>query len=281
MFWCYFGGGRAGHLRAQRHGPGLSKGVGGRKPTSELGGVKVGTVTSLDLNPRNLSRPRPPSPSRTRSSCPTDTAVIIASEGLLGGTFVELLPGGSPFNIEPGGEIIDTQSSDQPRAASPALRHRRRGMRLAAMIALFAGRERPWRRGRSRRSTPSSDPNGFVEEIEPNPERSRLAARRAGRRGAAGAGPRWAQGRSCAGSTRSRATCRKWSWHPARSAEFGRIEVRLGDCRYPANKTPRARPTPGSKSARPGRDEDDFAGWHARFQPPRSRPSIIRATTSG
>ena len=42
---------------------------------------------------------------------PEDTAVIISSEGLLGGNFVEILPGGSPFNLEPGSEIEDTQSS--------------------------------------------------------------------------------------------------------------------------------------------------------------------------
>jgi phospholipid/cholesterol/gamma-HCH transport system substrate-binding protein len=29
----------------------------------------------------------------------------------LGGNFVELMPGGSPFNLDPGAEIIDTQSS--------------------------------------------------------------------------------------------------------------------------------------------------------------------------
>ena len=75
-----------------------------------LGGVKVGTVTSLDLNPETF---------RAETSfaiddgiiLPDDTAAIVSSEGLLGGSFVELLPGGSPFNIDPGGEIIDTQSS--------------------------------------------------------------------------------------------------------------------------------------------------------------------------
>ena len=42
---------------------------------------------------------------------PDDSAVIVASEGLLGGSFVEIIPGGSPFNLEAGGEIEDTQSS--------------------------------------------------------------------------------------------------------------------------------------------------------------------------
>ena len=75
-----------------------------------LGGVKVGNVTSLGLNTETFLA-ETTFAIRDEIVLPDDTAVIIASEGLLGGTFVELLPGGSPFNIEPGGEIIDTQSS--------------------------------------------------------------------------------------------------------------------------------------------------------------------------
>jgi len=75
-----------------------------------LAGVKVGSVTELELDPTTF---------RADASLsvddivvlPEDTAVIISSEGLLGGSFVELLPGGSPFNLEPGAEIEDTQSS--------------------------------------------------------------------------------------------------------------------------------------------------------------------------
>jgi len=75
-----------------------------------LGGVKVGTVTALDLNPQTF-RAETVFAIDDDIVLPDDTSVLISSEGLLGGTFVELLPGGSPFNIEPGGEIIDTQSS--------------------------------------------------------------------------------------------------------------------------------------------------------------------------
>lgn len=75
-----------------------------------LGGVKVGTVTALDLNPETF-RAETTFAIDDEIMLPDDTAVIIAAEGLLGGTFVELLPGGSPFNIEPGGEIVDTQSA--------------------------------------------------------------------------------------------------------------------------------------------------------------------------
>ncbi|MEO6299014.1 MAG: MlaD family protein, partial [Paracoccaceae bacterium] len=42
---------------------------------------------------------------------PTDTAILISSEGLLGGNYVELIPGGSPDNLAPGDEIEDTQGA--------------------------------------------------------------------------------------------------------------------------------------------------------------------------
>ena len=42
---------------------------------------------------------------------PEDSAVAISSEGLLGGNYVEILPGGSPFYLEPGSEIEFTQGS--------------------------------------------------------------------------------------------------------------------------------------------------------------------------
>ncbi len=75
-----------------------------------LGGVKVGTVTSLALNPVTFRADTGFTVDDT-IRLPEDTAVIISSEGLLGGSFVELVPGGSPFNLEPGAEIEDTQSA--------------------------------------------------------------------------------------------------------------------------------------------------------------------------
>ncbi len=75
-----------------------------------MAGVKVGTVTDLRLNPETFRADA----RFTVSSdilLPDDTAVVISSEGLLGGYFMELLPGGSMFNLEPGAEIEDTQSS--------------------------------------------------------------------------------------------------------------------------------------------------------------------------
>ncbi|WP_372603674.1 outer membrane lipid asymmetry maintenance protein MlaD [Actibacterium sp.] len=75
-----------------------------------MAGVKVGTVTSLELNPTTF-RADARFSVRDGLDLPDDSAILISSEGLLGGNFVEIVPGGSPFNIEPGGEIEDTQSA--------------------------------------------------------------------------------------------------------------------------------------------------------------------------
>ena len=75
-----------------------------------LAGVKIGTVTDMDLN-RDTFRADTVMAFADGIELPDDSAVVIASEGLLGGSFLEILPGGSPFNLEPGDEIVDTQSS--------------------------------------------------------------------------------------------------------------------------------------------------------------------------
>lgn len=75
-----------------------------------LAGVKVGTVTGLDLNTETY-RAEATFAISDGIVLPDDTAVVVASEGLLGGTFIEVLPGGSEFNYDPGDEILDTESS--------------------------------------------------------------------------------------------------------------------------------------------------------------------------
>lgn len=75
-----------------------------------MAGVKIGTVTRLDLNPQTFYADATFTVKKA-ISVPDDSTVIIASEGLLGGNFVEVQPGGSPVNLEPGGEVEDTQSA--------------------------------------------------------------------------------------------------------------------------------------------------------------------------
>ncbi len=75
-----------------------------------LAGVKVGRVTTLDLDPETY-RAVTVFTVREDVLVPDDSAVAISSEGLLGGNYVEILPGGSPFYFEPGDEIQFTQGS--------------------------------------------------------------------------------------------------------------------------------------------------------------------------
>ncbi len=75
-----------------------------------LAGVKVGSVTSMELNPQTFRAETMVSVDE-QIDLPDDTTIVVASEGLLGGSFIELVPGGSLMNIEPGTEIYDTQSA--------------------------------------------------------------------------------------------------------------------------------------------------------------------------
>ncbi|MEM6588360.1 MAG: outer membrane lipid asymmetry maintenance protein MlaD [Pseudomonadota bacterium] len=75
-----------------------------------LAGVKVGRVTGLELDAETF-RAMASFSVRDGIDVPDDSAVAISSEGLLGGNFVEILPGGSPFAFAPGDEIQFTQGS--------------------------------------------------------------------------------------------------------------------------------------------------------------------------
>lgn len=75
-----------------------------------LAGVKVGTVTGIQLNAETY-RADTVVTIRDGVEIPDDSAIVIASEGLLGGNFVEVSPGGSLFYFQPGDEILDTQGS--------------------------------------------------------------------------------------------------------------------------------------------------------------------------
>jgi phospholipid/cholesterol/gamma-HCH transport system substrate-binding protein len=75
-----------------------------------LAGVRVGTVTDMRLDPASF-RAETTFSLRDDIVLPDDSAIAIASEGLLGGNFVEIIPGGSPFNYAPGDMITDTQGA--------------------------------------------------------------------------------------------------------------------------------------------------------------------------
>jgi phospholipid/cholesterol/gamma-HCH transport system substrate-binding protein len=75
-----------------------------------LAGVKVGTITDLSLNPQTFFADATLT-MRNDVLLPTDSTILISSEGLLGGNFVEVLPGGALENLGPGDEIEDTQGA--------------------------------------------------------------------------------------------------------------------------------------------------------------------------
>lgn len=75
-----------------------------------LAGVKIGTVTDVSLNAETFFADTVFSV-EDGVLIPDDSAAVISSEGLLGGNFVEIMPGGSPVNLESGEEVYDTQGS--------------------------------------------------------------------------------------------------------------------------------------------------------------------------
>ncbi len=86
--------------------------VGGLKVGNDvrMSGIKIGTVSRQGLDPETYLA------TVTLSidpviKLPRDTSAAIASEGLLGGNFVDLVPGGDPEMLEPGERIEYTQDA--------------------------------------------------------------------------------------------------------------------------------------------------------------------------
>lgn len=75
-----------------------------------LAGVKIGSVTGVELNPTTYRADATISVAKG-IEIPDDSAILISSEGLLGGNFVEIQPGGSPFMYDEGAEVLDTQGA--------------------------------------------------------------------------------------------------------------------------------------------------------------------------
>lgn len=75
-----------------------------------LAGVRVGRVSEVSLNPETymadawLTIP-------ADIALPADSAALIQTDGLLGGAYIQIQPGGSPDTLAPGDEIEDVQGA--------------------------------------------------------------------------------------------------------------------------------------------------------------------------
>ena len=75
-----------------------------------ISGVKVGTVTSLALDPKTYNA-KVAFSIRDDVEIPTDSSARIASEGLLGGAYVSIEPGADDAMLKDGETLVHTQGS--------------------------------------------------------------------------------------------------------------------------------------------------------------------------
>jgi len=75
-----------------------------------ISGIKVGTVTAQRLDPASFQAVMQLSVANA-IHLPADTSAAITSEGLLGGNYISLIPGGDSTMLKPGAEIADTQGA--------------------------------------------------------------------------------------------------------------------------------------------------------------------------
>ena len=75
-----------------------------------IAGVRVGSVTDTRIDPETFSAELTMKVDRNLR-LPEDTSAEVTSEGLLGGRYVSLVPGGSDKVLADGGRITQTQGS--------------------------------------------------------------------------------------------------------------------------------------------------------------------------
>lgn len=75
-----------------------------------MSGIKIGSVTKLELDPQTFLAKATLNISSS-VELPNDSSAEITTEGLLGGKYMAIVPGGAEDVIAPGGRIQFTQSS--------------------------------------------------------------------------------------------------------------------------------------------------------------------------
>jgi phospholipid/cholesterol/gamma-HCH transport system substrate-binding protein len=76
----------------------------------KIGGVKIGSVSDLRIDPRSFQAVVTLRVRRDLS-LPIDSSAEVTSEGLLGGKYVSIVPGGADRVLADGGRITETQGS--------------------------------------------------------------------------------------------------------------------------------------------------------------------------
>jgi phospholipid/cholesterol/gamma-HCH transport system substrate-binding protein len=87
--------------------------VGGLKARANvsLGGVRVGSVESIDLDPETFSARVVMVIGDRFRTLPEDTSASILTSGILGDQYIGLEPGGAPDMLKDGDKIMITQSA--------------------------------------------------------------------------------------------------------------------------------------------------------------------------
>jgi phospholipid/cholesterol/gamma-HCH transport system substrate-binding protein len=87
--------------------------VGGLKARANvsLGGVRVGSVESIDLDPETFSARVVMVIGDRFRTLPDDTSASILTSGILGDQYIGLEPGGAPDMLKDGDKIMITQSA--------------------------------------------------------------------------------------------------------------------------------------------------------------------------
>ena len=75
-----------------------------------MAGVKIGAVTAIRLDPKTFFADTTIAIDQG-IELPDDSAILVSAEGLLGGNYIEIMPGGSLENLAAGDEILDTQGA--------------------------------------------------------------------------------------------------------------------------------------------------------------------------
>lgn len=77
----------------------------------KIAGVKVGEVSGIQLDPDRFEALVTLRVARAAGGIPADTSAAIYTSGLLGERYIGLLPGGDPEPLQPGDEVMFTQSA--------------------------------------------------------------------------------------------------------------------------------------------------------------------------